>query len=326
MSTFKAAKPTSVFTLMLILLVFVSSLALAGEKSGYLGIMLQDINTGMAKAMDLDNEDGVLISEVVDGSPAQEAGLQDGDVIIQFKGRDLDDHKALTKAVGSTSPGEKVEVVVLRNGRKKTIEVELGEREDNRVFYYDDDDDDQYKVMINGLKDLRSERGFMGVELDDISRQMGEFFEVEDGKGALITSVNEDSAAEKSGLKAGDVIIRIGDEEVRSAGDVHEALAGTEPEQKLEILVIRKGKKKTLDITLGEVPENQMFKHLEIFQGKHNFPDRLPKKFYHGMQMPHRMNQEKYFILDGEDELKEMRHELEKMKKELKEMKKDLKK
>jgi len=328
MSTFKAAKTNSIFTLMAILLMLSSGMALAGEKGGYLGVILQDINTGMAKAMDLDDEDGVLVSEVVDGSPADEAGLQDGDVIIKFKGKDLKSHSALTKAVGKSSPGEKVELVILRDGKKKTVEVELGERKEHTMVFFGDEDGDseKIKIMINDLDFLHEERGFMGVELDDINEQMGEYFDVKDGEGALITSVTEDSAAEAAGLEAGDVIVKMDGEDIESAEDVHSALAGTEPEQKMELRVIRKGKKKTLEITLGEVPENQMFKHIEMIGGDHNIFMKSPKIMNHGMKKAHRMHKEMRIICDEEDDdLKEMRHELEKMKKELKKMKSELK-
>ena len=163
----------------------------------------------------------------------------------------------------------------------------------------------------------------MGVEVDDINEQMGEYFDVKDGEGALISSVTEDSAADEAGLEAGDVIIKIEDENIKSAGDVHKALSGTEPEQKMEILVIRKGKKKTIEITLGEVPENQMFKQIEMIGGDHNIFMKSPKMLHH--VLPGEKDKDLRVIYDDEDDLKEMRNELEKMKKELKEMKKELK-
>jgi len=347
MSTLKAAKFPSIITLMAILLMLATGVAQAGEKGGYLGVMLQDINTSMAKAMDLDDENGVLINEVVSGSPADEAGLQDGDVIIKFNGKELANHKALTKAVSSSAPGEKVEVVVLRDGKKKTLNVELGEREENTMVFYSDDGDvhfphlnedvfvwqddshghnEQIKIMIKDLEGMGGDRGFMGVQVEDINEQMGDYFDVKDGEGALVTSVTEDSAAENAGLKAGDVIVKISDEDIESAGDVHKALAGTEPEQKLSIEVIRKGKKKQMDITLGELPEDQMTRHIEMIGGDHNVYMRSPKSLHHGMSAPHQMHKQLKVIYEDEKELKEMREELDKMKMELKEMQKELKK
>ncbi len=101
--------------------------------SGYLGVMLQDLSPAMAKALQLGDQSGVLVSDVVDDSPAAKAGLQDGDVIVAFAGKPLSDYDSLTAAVRAAKPGEKVDVTVLRDGKKKTIKVELGEREDDDV-------------------------------------------------------------------------------------------------------------------------------------------------------------------------------------------------
>lgn len=328
MPTLKAAKKSYPIVLVAIFLMLVSGLAQAGEKTGYLGVILQDINKGMAKAMNLDNDDGVLISEVVDGSPADEAGLKDGDVIIKFMGKDIENHAALTKAVGSSSAGEEAKVVVLRDGKKKTIKVELGKRKSSDVTFFRKDGNtshEQIKIMIEGMDSLHEERGFMGIEVDDINEQMGKYFDVKDGEGALISSVTEDSAADEAGLEAGDVIVKIGDEDIESAGDVHAALAGTEPEQKLEIKIIRKGKKKTLDITLGEVPDSQAFKFIEMIGGDNHMAVTGSNKRFHGMPNTPRTPGNVHIIIDDEDDLKEMRDELEEMKRELEEMKAELK-
>jgi C-terminal processing protease CtpA/Prc len=330
MSMLKTAKLVIFLTVVLSLIV--SGFALAGDKNeqnGYLGVMLQSISSNMAEAMDLDDEDGVLVSEVVEDGPADLAGLEDGDIIIAFNGKNIASHKSLTKAVGSSSPGDVVDLVVLRDGKKKTIEVELGEREDPHVylqtghrklgkdfFVWNDGGDEDIEIMVNGMKFMNEDRGFMGVELDDLNEQMGRYFEVEDGNGALITSVNEDSAAEKAGLRAGDVIVQMGDEEIQSASDVHSAMAGTEPDEELQLTVIRKGTEKDINITLGEAPA---------------FGGVSPKMLYHGMpkgyhKVPKMMHKEMRVIHEGENDLKEMRHELEKMKKELKKMKEELKK
>ncbi len=340
MSTLKTAKTLPLTTLMAILMMLAAGLAQAGEKGAYLGVMLQDINTSMAKAMDMDDENGVLVNEVVDGSPAHEAGLQDGDVIISFNGKDLANHKALTKAVSKSAPGEKVEVIVLRDGNKKKLKVKLGERQETHMSFFSDEDrvhsshggenvfvwrgnehgdNKQFEIMIKDLDGMHEERGFMGIEVDDISEQMGDFLDVEDGEGALITSVTENSAAEQAGLKAGDVIINIGDDEVDEAAEVYEALAGTQPGQKLDIELIRKGKKKSLEITLGEVPESQMVKHMGMIGGDNDFFIQSPK-------MHNERLNEMRIIYDDDEDLKEMRQELENMKKELKKMKEELKK
>lgn len=280
-----------------------------GKQSGFLGVVVKDT--------DLNNNQGALISEIIDDSPAEKAGLQDGDVIIEFNGQPLGDSGDLTKAVGQTLPDQKVPVVILRDGKKKTLDVKLDERQESKLFTWNSDEDGEGpgNTWVHQFPGLNEDRGFMGVDLDDLNDQLGEYFKVKGGQGALITSVNEDSPAEKAGLKAGDVIIRIADQDVASADDVHEALRDTKPGQDVKIKVVRKGKKKTLDLTLGKVPDDLNFNTIRLFSDSGNFHGHHPKMFRHGLTPP---------AMD-QDQLKEMREELEQMKTELKEMQKELK-
>ena len=150
-----------------------------------------------------------------------------------------------------------------------------------------------------------------------------------------------DSPAAEAGLMAGDVIVKVGDEEVESAGDVHEAMAETEADQKTTVTVIRKGDRKSLDITLGEMPENSFSKHMEfIGEGNDHFSiHTAPRMMKHsgghgdvdvrvirrgGSHGVKHMELKELHEADGE--LKEMRSELDKMQKELKEMQEELKK
>lgn len=347
-------------------LLAVAPLALAGS-SGYLGVVLQEISPSMAKALQLGDTGGVLVSEVVDGSPAAEAGLMAGDVIINFAGADLGQTGALTKAVQATQPGDEADLIVLRDGQQRSLTVVVGERENDFSWTFaEGDHDHDHDVQIHGEHDFEfhgeegnvwvqsygegddqkviikrmhegddhdirivmagmdDDRGFLGVTLDDIEGQMAEFYEVEDGKGALVTGIIEESGAESAGLKAGDVIVKIGDEDISSASDVHEALAGTEAEQELKIQVVRKGKNKSMDVKLGEMPENAMSRHMEIIGPDNEFTIKVPKMM-HRMHVAPRVEMRHEFEMEKE-ELEEMREELEVMREELEEMREELKK
>ena len=259
-----------------------------------------------------------------------------------------------------TSPGDKVEVVVLRNGKNKSLEVEIGKKEKKNVFHMSGDDsffehygDGEHKVIVMSGDDedfvwssgedipfgLDNDRGYMGVNLDDLNEQMGEYFGVEDGKGALVTEVVEDSPADKAGLKAGDVIVRLGEKEIDSSSALHKAVADTEPEQQMSVKVMRKGQSKDISITLGEVPEGSYSKRIEfIGESDHHFaPPRMMKHFGHGGDVDVRVIRrgaphgavkihELEEIHEANVELKEMRDELDKMRDELKEMQEELKK
>ena len=336
MHAFKAAK--RVLLPLVIGALMVAGPAVAGD-SGYLGVMLQDLSPAMAKALQLDDQSGVLVSEVVDDSPAAKAGLLDGDVIIAFAGESLADNGALTRAVREAKPGDKVEVTVLRDGQKKTINVELGERQNDFAWFTPGSDDD-VKVIMKGLHggdgdfefhSLPEDRGWLGVQFDDVSPQLGEYFGVKDGEGVLVTEVVEESPAAKAGLMAGDVIVRMGTTEVEDTGDLREALAGTKAEDKIDVEYVRKGKTQSADVTLAEAPE-----HENVFPfGDHGFHAMAPKMMHrflapggHDVRVmgapDHRVEIIREMDAAGED-LKEMRQELDKMRDELEEMRQELK-
>jgi len=266
-------------------------------------------------------------------------------------------------------------MTILHKGKKQTLTVELGEREnsyvwtrkdgDHKVFVYKGDDSaeiqlkmleeldideledihveilsdhhgdmsDEQKIIIRKMQgddemDLSffdaPDHGFMGVHLGEIEGQMAEFYGVEDGKGALITEVNEDSPAAKAGLKAGDVIVKLGDQEITSTKSLHKAMQETKPEQELDIKVVRKGDTKSKKITLGEMPEGMAMKKIMIHENNGHFNVRAPKMLFHGKN--HSGSDKDLEWVFEDDELDELKAELEQMKKELKQMQKELKK
>jgi membrane-associated protease RseP (regulator of RpoE activity) len=365
MFAFPAAKRTFVLIMSIALLATAATVQ-AGEDRGYLGVLLQDLTPSMAKALQMGDKSGVMINDVIDESPAEKAGLEDGDVILEFDGKAISDNKDLVKAVRAASPGDKIEVVVLRSGKNKSLEVEIGKHEDKNFFIMSGDDDlhgshfehfgegDHKVIVMSDDEDftwtvgkdmpcgLDSDRGYMGVHLDDLNEQMGEYFGVEDGKGALVTEVVEDSPAAKAGLKAGDVIVMIGDNEINSSMALLKTVAKTEPEQQMAVKIVRKGKSKNLSITLGEVPEDAFSKQLQIIgeDGDHfsiHTAPRMMKHFGHDYDadlrmtrrgIPHSVDElrELEEIQEAKSELREMREELDKMREDLKEMQKEQKK
>ena len=363
MSAFSAAKRNALVALGLLLILNAGQTSAGEDGQGYLGVMLQDITPSMAKALQLEGQSGVMINQVVDDSPAAQAGLEDGDIILEFQGQPIHDYNDLTRAVRRSPPGEKVELLILHGGKKQTLWVELGEKKKSsggHVFTNDDEDfwvngdgkvllfrgeDDDLDVdgwdfedlknlkELEGYTQLTTEHGYLGVQLDDLGEQLAEYFQVKDGKGALVTEVTEDSPAAAAGLKAGDVIIELDGKKIDSTASLHLAMADTEPDQEVEIRVIRKGKNKSLKATLGEVPEGQQFGSLHMYW---NDDDDLvvtaPKMLFHGRghhprgeyrgrrgdlpPLPDMMRQKQ--------ELQQMKEELELMKQELREMKKQL--
>jgi predicted metalloprotease with PDZ domain len=350
MNALPIAKRMSLILLSFLLILTTAVASAKDDEHGYLGVMLQNVSSSMSKALQLDEGEGVMINKVMEDSPAAKAGLEDGDVILSFDGAPINDYAALTKAVRATAPGDKIDLEILHDGKRQKKQVELGKGEGRSYTYSIRRDGDAPEVEFFGegdhgnvwfsdaddMKELHlehmgfnSDRGYMGVELDDLNEQLGEYFGVKDGKGALIDNVRDDSPAAKGGLKAGDVIVSVNGDAVEDAGDVHKAMADTEADQEVEVKVVRKGKSKTVKLVLGEMPESdwvhapRMMKHF-----KHDFD--FPAGFDHDIRViapggPHKMR-EIHRIMEEDEDLAEMRAELDELKKELKELQKELKK
>lgn len=214
-------------------------------RRGWLGVSVQDLTPRLAKANGNKVNEGALVNDVERKSPADSAGIEEGDVIIEFDGRKIYDADDLRKVVGRTKPGTTVSVVVDRKGTTKTLKATIGKYPARvaRAFSFSGPGG---RVMTIG----RSKA--FGAELRQMSRQLAEYFQVPDGEGVLVESVEKGSAAEKAGVKAGDVIIKIGNERIHELRDVWEALEDYDEGEKVEVEVIRKGVSKKLTVELEE--------------------------------------------------------------------------
>jgi hypothetical protein len=160
----------------------------------------------------------------------------------------------------------------------------------------------KHKMM--GKPFLSDEKaGFLGVQIQNLSEQLSDYFKVKDGNGVLVSEVVQDSPAEKAGLKAGDVITKVDSEDIENAGDLTSTIRGYEPEAEVLISVIRDGKKKKLKATLGEAEQ-------KYFHNFGNFDDFNFDEF--------QFDQE-YF----QEEMEEFREQMEELKIELKELRED---
>ena len=176
---------------------------------GFLGIGLQDINPDLAEAFKLkDDQRGALVGEIVPGSPAEKAGFKSGDVILDFNNKTVTDSGHLRLQVAGIAPGSTVPAKILRDGKQETLTVTVGEKPGAE------------QVAKADSKGSDSSDSLNGVTVADIdprtARQMNVPANV---KGAIITDVDQDSAAYEAGLRPGAVILEINHKPVRSADD-----------------------------------------------------------------------------------------------------------
>ncbi len=179
---------------------------------GFLGVKLQpEVTTELAKQFGLPNQNGALISEVMPDTPAAKAGLKEGDFIVEFNGKKVDDNRHLRLMASQTAPKTKVALKVVRDGKEKTFTVTLDELSDK----------------LAGAQGMRKsgapeagEDTLDGVEVSDLDVQMRREFDIPANvRGAVVTNVDEDAPAYRAGLRAGDVVLEIDRKPVRNADD-----------------------------------------------------------------------------------------------------------
>jgi len=234
------------------------------KSSGWIGIMIQDVSERIARKAKLDSEEGAYVKEIVENSPADSAGIQEGDVIVMFNGKKIFDSEDLTKIVRKTMPGTTVDLVAIRDGQKRTLHVTVGK---NKMSKH------QMFGAIPNIPDVHVILGnhILGLHLLTLNEQLGEYFGVPNNEGVLVEEVEHESAAEKAGFKAGDIIIRVGKKAVDAVEKVQKELRKYDEGDKAEFEVMRKTIKKSISMEIEEsqdFPPNFFFRkpHIRMFR------------------------------------------------------------
>lgn len=232
--------------------------ATAGDRDddphGYLGVTMEPITGSLRKALNLKGKEGILIDEVLEDTPAEAAGLEDGDVLVRFAGKKVDSPRRLRKLVTAAAPGDKVKVRVIRKGKPKNLNVVIGEAPDKRharsfrgswhprMWGHRGGSgpiEDHYVFLSRG--------GHLGVEVTGLNDDLATYFKVEPGKGVLVLSIISESVGEAAGLKAGDVIVKLGGEAVTSVDELIDAVRELEADQAFTISIVRQGQSQSLE-------------------------------------------------------------------------------
>ena len=168
----------------------------------WLGVYIQPLDADAAKALEMNSRDGALVTQVVGDSPAELGGVQEGDVIVRFDNKNITDPSNLRNIVSLMPPGSKSDVVVFRNGSKKNLSVVLQELKDGK----------QVAVKSNS-----SNESVLGLELKEINRDLMDKYNIDEDDGKIVVvSVDVNSEAAEKGLVEGDVIKRVGTQQVNS--------------------------------------------------------------------------------------------------------------
>jgi len=191
---------------------------------GWLGVMIQPVERDLAEAFGMDRPRGALVAQVVEGSPAAEAGIQTGDVIVEFGEETIEQATRLPSVVANTEVGSKVPVTVLRQGRERTLTVTVGEL-------------DKTGVEPDGAERRGSAEARLNVTVTDVPLQQREQLGLGD-RGVLVQSIEPGPAA-RAGVLPGDIILQINHQDVSDARSLAQIVRELPADKAVPLLVQR---------------------------------------------------------------------------------------
>jgi serine protease Do len=197
---------------------------------GWLGVQIQDIDEELAKSLRMSGTEGALVTEVVGDGPAAHGGVQPGDVITRFNGREIDSPRTLSRTVASAAPNTSAKVTVWRDGRSRELTVELGEAATETLAA---------NAPTGGAAQSTASLGLTLSPLGDGERaQLGLPSDV---NGAVVVNVMPGSAAAEKGIRPGDVITRVNQKPVTTVGDAVNELNSARESDETALLLVRRG-------------------------------------------------------------------------------------
>jgi serine protease Do len=215
--------------------VVVDQLQKFGElRRGWLGVRIQQVTDEIAESLNIKPPRGALVAGIDDKGPAKPAGIEPGDVVVRFDGKDIKDPKDLSRVVADTAVDKEVDVVVIRKGKEETRKVKIGRLEDN---------DKAKEASVKSKDDPPAEKlvtqKALGLDLATLSKDLRTKYKIKDSvKGVIVTGVDANSDAAEKRLSAGDVIVEVAQESVANAGDIKKRIDQVKKDGKKSVLLL----------------------------------------------------------------------------------------
>jgi S1-C subfamily serine protease len=235
-------------------------------RGSHIGVSIRDVEEDDAKAAKLSSQGGVVIEDITAGDPAEKAGIKKGDLVVEFDGDRIRSVRQFKRLVQETPPGRRVQASLVREGQRVNVTIEPRESDPFRLLTDEDG--------VSMFRTLEGFRGFLaprpaapatppmarifpdvesyawrsgnslGMTVSDLSSQLAEYFGTQDG--VLVTSVYDQSAAAKAGVKAGDVVTALNDGNVRTPSELRQRIRGLREGAEFSVAVVRDRKPLTL--------------------------------------------------------------------------------
>jgi hypothetical protein len=209
---------------------------------GWLGVLLSD-----------QEGEGVTITGIKEESPAQKAGLQEGDRILEMDGQKIQRSRDIRRVMRNLEPGDTVQIRIMRGSQEKTLKATLAKPPEGSFLgaphWFDEN-----MPRAFGLGTMGMTRNYLGVRVLSLTEDLRAYFKAPRGRGILVSRVEEDTPAAKSGLRAGDVIIAVDGKGISDQGDIASALEDRQPGDKVQVRIVRDGVERTVDLQIAERP------------------------------------------------------------------------
>ncbi len=212
--------------------------------TGYLGVGVLELSAERIKSLNLKEPAGVEVSIVIPGAPAENVGIRQGDIILEVNGQKVEGTEQFQASIGGKVPGTKITLTIWRNGARQNIAATLGRQVMPQLPFA--------SMMPISPEDLQAlfagDAWKLGFEGESLTPQLATFFGAAQGEGVLVRTVLEKSPADKAGLKAGDVVIKVNGMPVSRSGEI---IGIVRLSKKAIFTVIRNKKEITLNVEIA---------------------------------------------------------------------------
>jgi len=204
----------------------IAQLKLSGEVTrGWLGVGIQDLSKELEQYYGVESSGGVLITQVFEGDPAEKSGIKPNDIIVEINGETVTSARELSSIIANTEIGKKTTIKLLRNGKRKTVQVELAKRDDDKLM---------------ARKPGEESNDDMGIQLMDLSEEnAGRFGFEADEKGVLVIGIKPGGKAESAGIRRGDLVKEVNHEQVSSVRDYTKQINKIDDGDEVQFLIRR---------------------------------------------------------------------------------------
>src|SRR6478672_7193505 len=201
-------------------------------RRGWLGVRIQSVTDEIAESLNIKPARGALVAGIDDKGPAKPAGIEPGDVVVKFDGKDVKDPKDLSRVVADTAVGKEVDVVIIRKGKEESRKVTLGRLEDaDKVQAAVKSDEPAPEKTVT--------QKALGLDLAALSKELRARYKIKDSvKGVVVTNVDANSDAAEKRLSAGDVIVEVAQEAVSSGADIQKRVDQLKKDGKKSVLLL----------------------------------------------------------------------------------------